>query len=582
LQIRLLRGTGSVDRVHDPEFIARWTSLWKVCPWATTFQSPGFVVLWYRIYHDLYELVLIEGTAETGTLVGLFPLAVPRGSRRLVGAGANQAEYQGWLAGVNDGDAFCSRSLDVLQREFPGYTLDMPYLPPGCPLAWRSEGSRWSACSEVRRDVRGLMVLGNGTSIDQSLRKKSNRSRLNRLERTGPIALEIITSAEALDAVLDEIAALYDLRQGAVNGITPFQSDRFKRPFHLALLAEAGLLHVSILKVGNAIASAHLNMRSRDEVLLGVIAHSPVFARHSPGKFHILLLGKQLASEGVRAFDLSPSGEYKDRFATTYEPVYALKVYLGPVPRALGWTRRTARRVVTALRLNPRPARDLAAAAVRLLSTRGVRRQVHRFARAVSRVGGTGALVPYRMERPPANVNVPEEVSCDRLTEVVRFLPYRPDASLTATEILGQVMNRLEEGDHVFTSVGEGGLRASGWLAKEGRPVRAEDEEVEFTAGDSSTILYDIIGVAGLKAADERSSVLRAMLATVHREAPAEPVIALVRRGDTVLAQLLQEFGFKPEPALAVGFRRPEHAAARQTAADPRPERLATVDPDNA
>jgi CelD/BcsL family acetyltransferase involved in cellulose biosynthesis len=552
--VRRLRGPAAIARVDDPSFVAQWNSLWQACPWATSLQLPAFVRLWYRIYRERFEPVLVEETAPDGALTGLMTLAIPAGTRQLVGAGAEQAEYQGWLSDTADGDTFFLRGLAALQAGFPGFTLSFPNLTPGAPLGWHQSSRHWQRATELRSDVRGLMPLGDGASLDRSLRKKSNRSRLNRLERIGPVRLEQITSRAALEKAIDEIAALYDLRQGALNGITPFHSDPLKRQFHLELLAE-GLLHATVLRVGDAIVSAHLNLHNRDQVLLCVIAHAPQVARHSPGKLHILLLGKQLAQEGVSAFDLSPGGEYKERFATTHEPVYAVRVYLGATPLAIARIRQGARRLLAAAGIQTRQVRTFWAGLGSLITGRGLRQGMRRLARSIGGQNVERTVLTYRLSRPPEPTDPIPEVSRDRIADVVHCLTAAPPYGHEPQEMLRQALDRLEEGDHIFTQRGPQALLASGWLAHRGSPVKLGGFDLEFTAPAPGPVLYDLERTRGTDSPDPRAILVKAVLATACREAPGEPVIALVPRGDVSLARLLEALGFAFEPSLKSGLR---------------------------
>jgi CelD/BcsL family acetyltransferase involved in cellulose biosynthesis len=534
--------------------VAGWNELWNRCPWATSFQSPAFVRLWYHSYRDAFEAVLIEREDEAGRLTGLLPLAIPRGARRLIGAGAEQAEYQGWLSPTADGDAFFLECLAILRRQFRNYSLHFPFLAPGTPTGWCAPGSRWHGATEIRHEVRGIMPLGDGTSFDQSLRKKSNRSRFNRLERLGPIALTQLTSAAELEAIMDETAALYDLRQGALNGITPFQDDPRKRQFHVDLLAEAGLLHATVLRVGDTIASVHLDMHNRDEVLLCVIAHSPILARHSPGKFHILLLGKQLAGQGVRAFDMSPGGEYKDRFATTHEAVVSVRIALGVIPHASARARQLARRIIVASGFDAGKARTLLGELRRLGSPRGAASAVKQLGRALAGSRVIRGISVYRLARLVEAASPTTDVGRDRITEVMGCLTRsRPDRA-SLHRALWLALLRLESGDQAFTRSGPG--MAIGWLAHRDDPLTLEEFDLEFTAPPGTTVLYDISGRGTEGSSDTRISLVRAMVATARDLAPGAPVLAVIPQSDHSLGAVLESVGFVPDPALLSGLRR--------------------------
>ncbi len=157
------------------------------------------------------------------------------------------------------------------------------------------------------------------------------RSRLNRLERMGKLSFNRIVDPEEFASVLDEIIPLHDFRQGAAHLNFPFSSDRLKKPFHLAIMKHPNLLHVTVLQLNSRIAAAHIGLCNKEQVSLGILAHSPMFSQYSVGKFHILLLGLYLQKEGFTDLDLTPGGEqYKERFASHRDEAYMLDVLLRP------------------------------------------------------------------------------------------------------------------------------------------------------------------------------------------------------------------------------------------------------------
>ena len=111
----------------------------------------------------------------------------------------------------------------------------------------------------------------------------------------------------------------------------PFAEDAAKRPYHVALMRDARMLHVSVMRAGGRFVSGQLNLFTRPgEVLLGVLSHSPFFARSSPGTLHLLRVARELAREGTAVFDLTPGGEpgnYKERFATRRDTVHSIQVF---------------------------------------------------------------------------------------------------------------------------------------------------------------------------------------------------------------------------------------------------------------
>jgi hypothetical protein len=177
----------------------------------------------------------------------------------------------------------------------------------------------------VRKLQRPLMSTDPET-VGESLRKKNTRSKLNRLQKMGKLEFKVLQNAEELGAIFDEVMLLKRYRHLAVHGEQRPASDPYKRALYLKSM-EHGLLHASVMTLDGRLVSAHIGNRNNAEVLLGVLAHSPFFAAHSPGKLHILLLASRLSDEGVRTFDLTPAGEYKERFASHADEVCSAVVY---------------------------------------------------------------------------------------------------------------------------------------------------------------------------------------------------------------------------------------------------------------
>ena len=344
MKIEILRGAEAVELLRDDGFVFAWSQLAAACPWTTSLQEPPFVRTWYSVYSHRYEPVLIIGRNQQDGLEGLLTLASENG--QLVAAGTHHAEYQTWLALPGAGNAFMEQAVENLSTQFPGRRLRLQFLPGDAPTRWATEG-RWRSRCDLIANPRGLIALGTGAELQASLRKKSNRSRISRLERAGPLSLEVVREPDRLDEVLPAVMEFCDLRQGAIYNDTPFAGDPHKRVLYRALMRIPGFLHITVLKAGEQIVSAHFDMRNRDTALLGLIAHSPFVAQHSPGKLHLLLLGLELLKEGIPTYDLTPGGEYKDRFATHYDQAHILTVSFG---RNAAWQYRARRTAVKAVR----------------------------------------------------------------------------------------------------------------------------------------------------------------------------------------------------------------------------------------
>ena len=317
--------------LSDSKFIDEWKTLLECCPWATAFQGPDFVVTWYKSYQDYYDPILLVSKNNKGKLIGLLSLAKSLKDNSIVVAGDRQAEYQTWICSVETSADFPYLALKALRREIPSASLTFLYLPPKTPTDWvvNSDLEKIFHLDSLSRPLLSLSRSGKNP-----LKKKSNKSKLNRLKKIGPVSLRRITSVKELEAIFDKLIEFYDLRQGAKHGVMPFSEDGIKRIFHTAMAAVEGLLHITILTVGNNIASVFLGAISGKEVQLGIIAYNPFLSKLSPGKIHILMLSELLLDEGFETLDLTPGGDsYKERFSNGHDNVQIMTVYSSALER---------------------------------------------------------------------------------------------------------------------------------------------------------------------------------------------------------------------------------------------------------
>ncbi len=224
------------------------------------------------------------GLGACGELTGLLTLARDRRSGVLVMAGMPHGEYCVWLALPETGDSFIQTALDSLQREFPKGRLTFRFLPPNTPLGWLRAGGKWNRLSDLKPTPRPLMAIGDGNRIRESLRKKSNKKHLKRLERLGKLEFQRVRTFADIEHDINDVVDFCDLRQGGVNNSLPFRNDPYKLPFYTALFDVPGLLHTTVWRLDGRVISAHIGIRDRGQVVLGIITHSPFLAEDSPGK----------------------------------------------------------------------------------------------------------------------------------------------------------------------------------------------------------------------------------------------------------------------------------------------------------
>lgn len=341
-------------------FLIDWQELERRCPWATPYQSHHFVLTWLRHY-GTFEPVVVALRGTDGSLEGLLVLGISSWDRRLVVAGGHQAEYQAWLATPEKSCDFIVRALSALDEVDRSSDLTFKYLPGGLALKDLFDRPLFHSRAGLLTHRRPLMRL-DARQLQQSLHKKSNKSRWSRLQRLGTLGFTRITDPKAFDEAFDEIIVSYDARQNATKGVQPFAQDARKKSFHLDLMSKPGFLHVTATTLSGRLVAAHIGVIGQEAVHLSIVCHSELHAEHSPGKLHLLRLGELLVREGATVLDLTPGGdEWKERFANDHDTVHTLTVFRSPAAKrfrllqleALGVLKKTAQTVG----VSPREAR---------------------------------------------------------------------------------------------------------------------------------------------------------------------------------------------------------------------------------
>lgn len=466
MNVTLLTGTEALECVESAAFQSAWKALSQRCPWAGACQHPDFVAPWYRLYRSQFLPVLVFHRTEDGALDGLLTLGLGQQGRALTGAGAHQAEYQAWITPPDAGKAFILAALGEIRAAFPGTDIFLRYLPAGLALDWIDQGPYRKLCA-VRSHRRPLMRIDEAAMARQR-NKKNNRQNFNRLSRMGEVRFERVLDHGRFLQVFDEICMQYDFRQAALYRQMPFSGDPLKKSLYTEM-HKRGLLHASILSVGQEIAASHVGPVSQGRALhLGILTHGPAYAAHSPGNLLLAMLGVELAKEGLPVLDLTPGGDgYKEHFASGHDTVFELTIY-GARHRLLGTEAvlDIRQRSKTALhKAGVRPADLLAALdSLRSLRVPGFRKLP---AAAPVRPDARACTLRYRRGAPAPAGAAPAAagaVSRNRLADVFKFDPHA--SSMSRWEFFGEVMKRMERSQHLYSLVQDDRLALFCWAGQ--------------------------------------------------------------------------------------------------------------------
>jgi len=523
-----------------PEFQSQWRSLAGKCPWGTALQTPEFACTWYQCYEEVYRPLILVRYAVSGEMDGLLALATERDRGKLTFVGAHQAEYNVWLALPGE-QTFIVEALGRLQQL--GFSsLSFTYLPPGTPLEWLQSG--WMRRSTIRAVQRPLLTVDNIEAVRDSLNKKKNRRRLEKLQADGPLGFLELHTPDELDVYYDEIIDFCDFRTGAFHGTCPFREDPRKRAFYRALMAQEGLLHVTVMTIGDQLVAAHIGIRKQNEVMLGIVGHSPFLAAHSPGKLHILRLGLLLHEEGYSSLDLTPGGDsYKEDRATRYDEAYVLSMFLDWKAWALhsiaSVVRSVAKRIAGVFHLDKeRLSRWQSSADNPIRSLRSLFKSVR------DRIWSSSEIRFYRAETNAAQGPCDAEVRRNSLRDLLRYEPV--DRSCRSRrEFLRDAIARIESGLQAYSVVRGDVLVNYAWCTSVIGKSFVTEVEHSYEYPPHSVLLQQIYTHPSYRGQGLCSRTLKQIINDEASVGNVEFVYAAVPAGSRAGRRVIEKAGFK-------------------------------------
>lgn len=513
----VLVGKPAIAWMQSTEHAADWDRLYRSCPWGTAFQTPGFAKLWFRHYGDLWTPVLVLGCDRTDRLIAIMPLAA-RG-QVVTGVGAHQAEYQGWLSAPPVAGRFVSAATSELTNRLPGYELRLKYLHADVPQE-ALDALRADRRVRLRSHVRGVLDLDKA-AISDALKKKGNRSKLNRLRRLGSLEFRVLSPSD-LERHMDDLTAYCDFRQGAVNDSCPFTDDLAKRRFHLDWLRDLpDEAHVSGMFLNDRLISALFLGLSAREAHIAILAHAPEHAENSPNKFHIYEAALALAGSAITRLDMTPGGdEWKLRFATRQDTVHELVVYANDRAAWLARYREEAgdalRRGLSRIGLSPSSIRRL----MRLAARSGEEPEGQTWLEY--RVDPTTQLVGRHTDDPQVNA----------LPTLLNLGPGFTKQSRHA--FLSEALHRMEAGERAYSIATGGALQCLAW-ADVHAPTSKKDPCLRLSAIRFAPSSDSVIG---------RRAVLGALLRDAAERHGAPLTTLAVKAADRAGRGIVESAGF--------------------------------------
>ena len=250
-----------------------WVALWARSPAATPFQSPHWLLPWWRQFGTALPRVATRRCG--GVLTGVLPLYVLPGERKALPIGAGTTDY---LDGLGDVDGLLPACLERLRADTVD-VVDLIEVPPWSTLIGISAPG-WSA-AWTESSLCPVLKLPD---LPAGIRRKLRMSR-HRADRDGGWRMT--------EGGLDELFRLHGARW-AEQGEPGVLADPVVAAFWRDAapgLAAAGLLRLRLLRVGDVVAAAILALVAPGRLFFYASGFDSAHAFVSPGT---LLIGAML------------------------------------------------------------------------------------------------------------------------------------------------------------------------------------------------------------------------------------------------------------------------------------------------
>jgi CelD/BcsL family acetyltransferase involved in cellulose biosynthesis len=307
-----------------------WTRLWRLSPHATPFQTPAWLLPWWRHFGQ-GELVVLCAR-EVDRLAGLLPLYIHQEAslRKLLPVGIGNSD---WL------DAIC---LPGHERQVAGALLsaiaeravrfdvcDLQPLPSESPLL-HAPGAGL-ADERIALEPCPVLRLAAAGELEASLptrRRRKLRYYRRRAESAGHLRFET-AQPESLPELLDAFCALHAARWER-QGLPGVLADEAVRSFHSEAaprLMAQGVLRLHALRLDERIVAVLYGLLAKGRLYLYLSGFDPDLAGLGVGSLVIRHAMEEAVREGVREFDFLRGREaHKYRWGASDCPSYGRRL----------------------------------------------------------------------------------------------------------------------------------------------------------------------------------------------------------------------------------------------------------------
>jgi CelD/BcsL family acetyltransferase involved in cellulose biosynthesis len=301
LPTEIIRTTEQLEAL-EPE----WLELWRRAPDATPFQSPAWLLPWWRQFgsHQLSMITL----RENGRLSGAAPLYVLREDDESLGMllGTGTSDY---LDVLTTGDV--SPIVDEMVR-LDCRMWDLQQLRPSSPLLQFVAPDGWSD-SVTDQDRCPILSIGEGSPHLSTHFQKKLRYYRRSLSRLGSTSFET-ADASNIDALIEALFELHAARW-QVRGMPGMLADDAIQRFHRQVIPRmlaTGALRLHAMRIDARIVAVFYGFAHGGTVYYYLSGYDPELEKLSIGTVIVAHAIDEAIREGCSIFDfLRGAEEYK-------------------------------------------------------------------------------------------------------------------------------------------------------------------------------------------------------------------------------------------------------------------------------
>lgn len=314
-----------------------WQRLWRLDPRSSPFQSPQWLVPWWRQFGNqhLCSVAISRGAEPVGFLPFYIFYDPKSDQHQLLPIGVGTTDYLDGIFAPECSPEGIAGAIDTLCESFHHDVLCAPQLPAHSRLLAAFGRSRGPRTFVSTSDACSRMAAVSIAELPQKIRRNAMYYR-NRAQRRGTLELVQANDSNCLE-IFEKLRSLHAARWKNCGEEGVFADERVSQWHREAIpnLLDAGLLRLMALHLnGEVIAVLYSlvdRLREGRVQYFYITAYSPEHADLRPGTLLIAYAVERAAREGISIIDMLRGDEsYKQIWHMEKTPTWCVTQFQEP------------------------------------------------------------------------------------------------------------------------------------------------------------------------------------------------------------------------------------------------------------